>query len=34
MVLVSIVGAEGRNVLEVAAVSLTTKGIDPMKTLC
>jgi hypothetical protein len=34
MVPVGIVGAEGRNALEVAAVSLTAKGMNPMRTPC
>ena len=33
-VLVDIAGAEGRNALEVVAVSLTTKGMDPMRMPC
>jgi hypothetical protein len=34
MVPVGIIGAEGRNALEVAAVSLTAKGMNPMRTPC
>ena len=33
-VLVGIVGAERRNALDVAAVSLTAKGMDPMRRPC
>ncbi len=29
---VGIIGAEWKNTLEVAAVSLTAKGMDPMRT--
>jgi hypothetical protein len=32
MVLVGIVGVEGMNALEVAAVSLTAQGMDPSRT--
>jgi hypothetical protein len=34
MVPVGIGGVEGKNALEVAAVSLTTKGMVPMRTPC